>query len=243
MPFHLRPQSSEPDRPACQASSTSSSCVAQAGYSASWPLCACFLIYKVGTIIENSSQGCWTEVMPVKYLSQCLRCRRVLKMLATPVIINIGSTGQGHILKVLWAQLLLVPWSITYCSWIPCCWVTCIKLYNFPRGAQTHQYPTFSGRQSGASRAPVCLSSFPPLASRDDFPDPSCPQGQPCSRLSDLTNLGFLPGFPLLVCGSVCFHLLFMLFHVLFQQLTYFRLNFCFICFFICFLVNFFPLK
>ena len=90
---------------------------------------------------------------------------------------------------------------------------------------------------------PVFLSSFPPWASSGGLPDASGPQGQPCSRLSDSTNLGFLPGFPLLVRSSVRFHLLLVLFHVFFQQLAYFGLNFCFVCFFVCFLVNLFPLK
>ena len=82
---------------------------------------------------------------------------------------------------------------------------------------------------------------FPPPVSRCLYPEPSCSPGQLCSRL--FTDLGLLPGFPLLLCTSVFLHLLCVLFHVLFQQFTYLGLNFCFICFFISFLVNFFPLK
>ena len=94
------------------------------------------------------------------------------------------------------------------------------------------------GREEQAGD-PSLPAQFPSPCPKLPPPRRPCPPGQFCSRL--FTDLGFLPGFPLLLCGSVCFHLLFILFHVLLQQFTYLGLNFCFICFFIGFLVNFFP--
>lgn len=117
------------------------------------------------------------------------------------------------------------------------------KVISFSQGSPEASMPNFHGRQSGTSRGPSQPIQFPSSGLRAGLPDPSCSQGQPCSRLRGLTNLGFLPGFPLLVRGSVRLHPLFILFPVLFQQLTYLSLNFCLICCFVCFLVNFFPLK